>query len=109
MKQNQIDLSPQQVMSAAAAGIQLLNTPGAVSVPGPMAVTDVVKVLNSLLTAIVNGQVVVVNPAQLAKPPEGDKTPPEGDGEQKDADQKPDLKSVGDGKEATKQPKASEK
>jgi len=108
MEQNKIDLSPQQVMNAAKAGIQLLNTPGSVNVPGPMAISGDVGVLNALLTAILNGQVLVVNPQQLVKPPEGDETPPDGDGEQKPADPKPDLKSVGDGKKA-KQPKASEK
>lgn len=103
MEQNKIDLSPQQVMGAARAGLLLLNTPGSVNVPGPMAVSGEVGVLNALLNAIVSGQVLVVNPQQLVKPPEGDETPPDGDGEQK-----PDLKSVGDGKKP-KQPKASEK
>ncbi len=67
-----INLEPQQVQQAAAAGLQLLNTPGAVSVPGPMALTNSVQILNAVLTAIANGQVVLVN----APPAEDGKAPP---------------------------------
>ncbi len=90
MQDQKIDLNPQQIQMAANAGITLLNTPGAVNVPGPMAVTGVVGVLNSLLTAIVNGQVIVMN---APTPKEVSPIPPEGDGEKK-----PDLKPVESGK-----------
>lgn len=92
MQPNQIDLNPQQVQMAANAGLTLLNTPGAVSVPGPMAVTGVVATLNSLLQAIVSGKVVVMNaptPKEIAPIPPGG----EGDGEKK-----PDLKPIEGGK-----------
>lgn len=74
MEQLQVDLNPQQVQMAANAGITLLNTPGAVSVPSPMAVSGVVRVLMQLLMAIANQEVMVVNyPPQLkdAPPPAG--------------------------------------
>ncbi len=72
-----IDLEQPQILQAARAGLTLLNTPGAVSVPSQMAITGDVQILNALLQAIVSRQVVVVNPPQA---PEG-KGGPEGDGE----------------------------
>jgi len=82
--------------NAAAAGVQLLNMPGAVNVPSTMAITGVVGILNSMLTAIMNGEVILLNVPK--KQPEGDgKTPPEGDGEKK-----ADLKPVDTGKQAEK-------
>jgi hypothetical protein len=70
MEQPRVDLNPQQVQMAANAGLTLLNTPGAVNVPGPMAVSGVVKVLAQLLTAIANQEVMVVNfPPQLKDAP----------------------------------------
>lgn len=89
-QQQMVNLSQDNIQQAAAAGLTLLQTPGAVNVPGPMAVSGIVAVLNSLLTAIVNKQVVVLNPQ-----PVGDKKPPEGDG---DGEQKPDLKKIEGGK-----------
>ncbi len=73
MEQPQIDLNPQQIQMAANAGITLLNTPGAVNVPGPMAVSGVVRVLMQLLMAIANQEVMVVNlPVKLADAPPAD-------------------------------------
>ncbi len=96
MEQKTVDISQIQMQQAAAAGAQLLQTPGAVNVPSPMAITGIVGTLNSMLTAIANGQVIIVNvPTQKA---EGDETPPGGDG---DGEKKPDLKSV-EGKQAEK-------
>lgn len=70
MEQQRIDLNPQQVQMAAQAGVQLLNTPGAVNVPSPMAVSGAVRVLMQLLMAIANQEVMVVNtPVQLADAP----------------------------------------
>jgi hypothetical protein len=70
MEQPRVDLNPQQVQMAANAGLSLLNTPGAVNVPGPMAVSGVIKTLAQLLTAIVNQEVMVVNvPVQLKDAP----------------------------------------
>ena len=83
--QQQMNLEPQQVLRAATAGIQLLNTPGAVNVPSQMAITGDVAVLNALLSAIVRQEVMIVNtPQKPAAEPS-----PDGDGEQK-----PELKSV---------------
>ena len=70
MEQQQIDLNPQQIQMAANAGITLLNTPGAVNVPSPMAVSGVVRVLMQLLMAIANQEVMVVNfPPQMKDAP----------------------------------------
>ena len=68
----QVNLEPNQVAQAAAAGLTLLNTPGAVSVPGPMALTNNIQILNAVLTAIANGTLVLIN----APAPEGGKLPP---------------------------------
>jgi hypothetical protein len=88
------DLSQQQIIQAANAGLQLLNTPGAVNVPGPMAVSGVTGALYNLLSAIATQEVVVINtPPTLDQAP----TPPDGDGEKK-----PDLKSVSKEKTAEK-------
>ena len=74
----QINLEPQQVLRAAQAGLQLLNTPGAVNVPSPMAITGDIAVLNALLGAISKQEVIIVNaPPQ----PEGEQTPAGDDGE----------------------------
>lgn len=81
MEQKLINLSHEQTQQAAAAGVQLLQTPGAVSIPSPMAISGVVSTLNALLTAIASGQVVVVN-APTKKEDDGEKksgiTPIEG-------------------------------
>jgi len=70
MEQQKIDLNPQQVQQAATAGVQLLQTPGAVSVPSPMACSGVMKTLLQLLMAIANQEVMVLNvPPQLAEAP----------------------------------------
>ena len=70
MEQQKIDLNPQQIQIAANAGVTLLNTPGAVNVPSPMAVSGAVRVLMQLLMAIANGEVRVINaPPQLADAP----------------------------------------
>lgn len=74
-----INLEPQQVLRAATAGVQLLNTPGAVNVPSQMAITGDVAVLNALLSALVRQEVIIVNaPPQ---PATGDQPPPPGNGE----------------------------
>lgn len=95
MEPRQIMLSNEQMQQAANAGVTLLNTPGVVAVPGPMAVSGIVGTLNSLLMAIASGEAVVMNVPIEQK--ENDKTPPEGDG-----DKKPDLKPVDTGKQAEK-------
>ena len=70
MEQERIDLNPQQIQVAANAGVTLLNTPGAVNVPGPMAISGAVRVLMQLLMAIANQEVMVVNmPPKLADAP----------------------------------------
>lgn len=70
MDQPKMDLTPQQIQQAANAGITLLNTPGAVNVPGPMAVSGIVRTLNAFLLAIVNQEVMVVMvPPQLKEAP----------------------------------------
>jgi len=70
MNEPRIDLNPQQVQQAASAGVQLLQTPGAVSVPSPMACSGVMKTLLQLLMAIANQEVMVVNfPPQLKDAP----------------------------------------
>ena len=70
MEQPKMDLTPQQIQMAANAGITLLNTPGAVNVPGPMAVSGIVRTLNAFLLAIVNQEVMVVMvPPQLKDAP----------------------------------------
>jgi len=67
---NKIDLNTQQIFAAANAGMTLLNTPGAVNVPGPMAVSGVTGTLYALLSAIVNREVMIVNvPPQLEEAP----------------------------------------
>lgn len=74
MEQPKIDLNPQQIQLAANAGLTLLNTPGAVSVPGPMAVSGIVKTLAQLLLAIANQEVMVIN-----IPPKLEDAPPPAD------------------------------
>ena len=66
-----IQIGPEQVVKAATAGLALLNTPGAVNVPGPMAVSGEIQLLNALLTALVQGTVVLGHP-QKAPPPAND-------------------------------------
>ena len=88
----QMNLEPQQVLRAANAGLQLLNTPGAVNVPSPMAITGDVAVLNALLNAIARQEVIVVNAPSKAAP--GGEPSPDGDGEKK-----PELKKIEGGKE----------
>jgi hypothetical protein len=97
MDKKTVDITQEQMKQAATAGVQLLNTQGAVNVPSPMAITGVMGVLNSMLTAIANGEVVLMNVSPM-KVPEGDgKTPPDGNGEKK-----PDLKTVDTGKQVEK-------
>lgn len=57
-----IEIGPEQVVKAASAGLTLLSTPGAVNVPGPMAISGDIQLLNAVLTAIVQGQVVLGSP-----------------------------------------------
>jgi hypothetical protein len=74
MEQPKVDLNPQQVQMAANAGITLLNTPGAVNVPSPMAVSGIVRTLYQMLLAISNGEVMLVNiPVKLGDAPEPNK------------------------------------
>lgn len=94
-KKPTIDITQEQMKQAAQAGVQLLNTPGSVNVPSPMAISGVMGVLNSMLTAIANGEVVLMNVAPV-KTPEGG-----GDGDG-NGEKKPDLKPVGTGKQAEK-------
>lgn len=84
-----LNLSQQQMQLAANAGIQLLNTSGAVNVPGPLAVTDQIKHLNVMLNGIASGQVVVVNPKNVKK----------GEPEEEGGEKKAELKAVEGGKE----------
>ena len=76
-QKQQINLEQPQILRAANAGLQLLNTPGAVNVPSPMAITGDIQILNALLQAIVSQQVVLTNPPKAPAVP----TPPDGDGE----------------------------
>ena len=69
----QVNLEPQQILKAAQAGIQLLQTPGAVNVPGPLAISGDVAVLHAMLGAIVRQEVMIVN-----KPPQVPALEPEG-------------------------------
>lgn len=70
MEQPKTDLNPQQIQQAALAGVTLLNSPGAVNVPSPMACSGVMKTLLQLLMAIANQEVMVVNvPVRLADAP----------------------------------------
>lgn len=94
-KKPTVDITQAQMQQAATAGVQLLNTQGAVNVPSPMAISGVMGVLNSMLTAIANGEVVLMNAAPM-KVPEGD-----GDGDG-DGKKKSDLKPVETGKQAEK-------
>jgi len=70
MDEPRIDLNPQQVQQAANAGVTLLQTPGAVNVPSPMACSGVMQTLMQLLMAIAKQEVMVVNfPPQLKDAP----------------------------------------
>lgn len=97
MELKTIDISQEQMKQAASAGVQLLNMPGAVNIPSPMAITGVVGVLNSMLTAIANGEVILLNVPK--KQPEGGETPSD---KEDDGEKKPDLKPVDTGKQAEK-------
>lgn len=78
MEQPRIDLNQEQIQMAAQAGVTLLNTPGAVNVPSPMAVSGAVRVLMQLLMAIANNEVLVVNtPVKLADAPPAEEPPKE--------------------------------
>ena len=76
----QVQIGPEQVIKAATAGLTLLNTPGAVNVPGPMAISGDIQLLNAVLNAIVQGQVVLGNPMQEGDAPGGE--PSANDGEE---------------------------
>ena len=70
MEQPKVDFTPQQIQQAALAGVTLLNTPGAVNVPSPMACSGVMKTLLQLLMAIANQEVMIVNiPVKMAEAP----------------------------------------
>ncbi len=84
--QQKMNLELPQILQAARAGLTLLNTPGAVSVPSQMAITGDVQILNALLTAIVQQQVMVVNAPPLPVQPE----------DAGDDELKPELKAVGE-------------
>jgi len=62
MSQN-IQLSPEQIVSAAKAGVELLETKGAVNVPSTMSLTGDIPVLHAFLSALANGSVVLGSPA----------------------------------------------
>jgi hypothetical protein len=91
MEQRKVDITQEQMKQAAIAGVQLLNTQGAVTVPSPMAISGVMAILNSMLTAIANGEVILMNVPPVITP--------EGDG---DGKKKSDLKPVETGKQAEK-------
>jgi len=61
-EEKKIEIGPDQVIRAATAGLQLLNTPGAVNVPGPMAISGDIQLLNAVLNSIVQRQVVLGHP-----------------------------------------------
>ena len=61
--QQTFNLNIMQIQQAAAAGVQLLTTPGCVRVDGTMAVTDVVANLQKILNGIATGQLMVTNVA----------------------------------------------
>jgi len=67
--QDKIEIGPDQVIRAATAGLALLSTPGAVNVPGPMAISGDIQLLNAVLNAIVQRQVVLGHPEKGS--PEG--------------------------------------
>lgn len=89
----EINFEPQQILLAANAGLTLLQTPGAIKVDGPMAISGDLGILNNLLAAIVQRQLVIVNANTI---PDEDASP-EGDGAPK-----PDLKPVPSKKEVEK-------
>ena len=69
-----MQISPDQVTMAAAAGLQILNDRD-LKVPIQVAKNGSVGILESILIALNTGQVVLADPSQLIP------TPPDGDGE----------------------------
>ncbi len=62
----QIQVQPEQVQKAAAAGLKLLTDDGRVNLPPSMAQDGTYVLLTGLLQALASGQAVLGNPA----PPE---------------------------------------
>jgi hypothetical protein len=56
-----VDLSQQQIQQAAQAGVTLLNTAGAVNVPGPMSISGITQVLHAVLLGIAEKRFAVID------------------------------------------------
>lgn len=81
-----MNATPQQIRAAAAAGVELLSNKD-LPVPLGIAIGGQLSVLHSMLNAVANGELVLVNP------PEQQAVPSKEDGEQK-----PNLKEIAGGK-----------
>jgi len=78
---NEVQIGPDQVVRAANAGLALLSTPGAVNVPGPMAISGDIQLLNAVLNAIVQGRVVLGHPEKVSYKGSGSDKIPTNDGD----------------------------
>jgi hypothetical protein len=84
--QQQVQLGPQDISRAARTGVTLLNTPDAVKVDGPMALSGDLQILNILLSNLASGALQVVQPTPEAElPEEEDPDIPEGEDENGDS------------------------
>ena len=79
MQKQMVDLTPPQIQQAAQAGVNLLNTPGAVNVPSTMAISGVTQVLHALLLGIAENRLAVIDLTRRApeKPVEAGPDDPE--------------------------------
>ena len=64
-KQPPQTLDPEQIKRAAASGVELLNTRGAVNVPSHMALSGDIQILDIVLKALAAGSVVLGKPVPL--------------------------------------------
>lgn len=85
-----MNVSPQQIQAAAAAGVQLLSNKE-LPVPLGIAIGGQLSVLSSMLSAIASGEVILTSPPTPDQAAAGQKTPEE-------ETPKPTLESVGGGK-----------
>lgn len=76
----QVQVQPEQVQGAAAAGVKLLTDDARVNVPPSMAQDGTFVLLTGLLQALATGQAVLGNPQDVV-PPTGEDGEGGGEGE----------------------------
>lgn len=91
-----MNATPQQIASAAAAGVELLSDKD-LKVPLGIAIGGQLSLLHSILSAVKAGELILTNPPTPDQQAAADN--------KEDGDQKPNLKEVAGGKQAEDPPK----